>query len=246
MTSYHIEQRADVCRITFSAGFENVDVVCRYLERFLDRWNLAPLRFDMVLGAREILNNAVVHGSQNNPDRQVLYEARLEGQQLIMTVEDQGAGFDFDVVSRACQVDRDCGRGICILERYFNEIRFTPPGNIVTVIRNLEVFSYAGGFNMTDIVKEGDLAVVKLEGDIVSSTIERLRAEFKQVLKGDVKRLQLDLADVGYVDSMGLGLLVATHNSMMKNGFRLALRNVSADIARLLKQMRLDQHFDLE
>jgi len=234
------------CRILFAASLVNVDVVCRHIERFLGQWDLQALKFEMILGAREILNNAVVHGSGQDEQKSVSFEIQLEPSQLMMRVEDQGPGFDFTAVSKACELGCENGRGICILDHYFDRVRFIPPGNKVELVKNLEPRVYLKEINMTEIIIEGNLASVKLEKEIISTNIDSLKKEFKQILQGTVTRLRLDLAGVTYIDSMGLGLLVATHNSLQKLGSRLELQNVSADILKLLKQMRLDKHFTID
>ena len=58
--------------------------------------------------------------------------------------------------------------------------------------------------------------------------------------------LAIDLARVELIDSVGIGLLIAVHNTLGKKGGRLVLRNVNADLAALLRTMRLDKHFSIQ
>ena len=46
--------------------------------------------------------------------------------------------------------------------------------------------------------------------DIVASMAEEFRAELLKSVEGGVKELTADLDDVGVVDSVGLGVLIAT------------------------------------
>ena len=55
----------------------------------------------------------------------------------------------------------------------------------------------------------------------------------------------MDLDGVELIDSIGMGLLIAAHNSLMKNGGKLKVVNPSEDILRLLRTMRLDKHFEV-
>jgi anti-anti-sigma factor len=48
------------------------------------------------------------------------------------------------------------------------------------------------------------------------------------------------------VDSSGIGLLIATHNSLKTKGGSLRVANASPDILNLFKAMRLDRHFTVE
>jgi anti-anti-sigma factor len=58
--------------------------------------------------------------------------------------------------------------------------------------------------------------------------------------------MAVDLEEVKMIDSSGLGVLIAAHNSLQKLGARLELLNVSDDIRKLLQNMRLDKHFTIQ
>ena len=45
---------------------------------------------------------------------------------------------------------------------------------------------------------------------------------------------------------IGIGVIIATHNSMKKNGAALVIANASENIIKLFKSMRLDQHLTLD
>ncbi len=242
---YHVVNLTNCSNIEFSASLRNIDIVCNYLEQFLRRKDLGRLAFDMILGAREVLNNAVVHGSQNDISKIVHFSVCLKKQSLLLQVTDGGPGFDFESASVDCKTSSPCGRGIFILDHYFDYVSFKQPGNSVELKKNIDCYKNVGEMCMTEIIKEGDLATVILDCDLVSSSIENLKNEFKQILKSGASQLKLDFKNVNYIDSMGLGLLVATHNSLQKNNSRLELTNLSTDILKLVKQMRLDMHFEI-
>ena len=96
---------------------------------------------------------------------------------------------------------------------------------------------------MSEITKDGDKVIVKPGRDIVASMIDELKSELKQALDDGAAALTIDLSGVEMMDSMGIGVLIAAHNSLQKNGAQLQLTNPSADILKLLRNMRLDQHF---
>lgn len=86
-------------------------------------------------------------------------------------------------------------------------------------------------------------AVEFVEGDLVASRLPALRARLREMIAAGTLRLTLDLASVRMVDSSGIGLLVATHNSLKKVGGELALIHASPDIFSLFRSMRIHQHF---
>ncbi len=96
----------------------------------------------------------------------------------------------------------------------------------------------------SEISQDNGKTVVKPDQDIVSSVVESLRSELQQAVR-ESAQVALDLEQVEMVDSMGLGLLIATHNSLQESGAALEIRNVNQDILSLFKTMRLDHHFHI-
>ncbi len=98
---------------------------------------------------------------------------------------------------------------------------------------------------MFKINQENDKFVVIPESNIVASIVNEFRSEMKQIVEQE-KPIIVDLSNVEMIDSMGLGALIATHNSMQKYNKNLELINISKDLLSLMKTMRLDQHFDIK
>jgi anti-anti-sigma factor len=99
---------------------------------------------------------------------------------------------------------------------------------------------------MIVVSREGDKAVLHPSGaDIVSSLVPELRAQMRGIVEEGVRDLVVDLANVQMVDSSGIGLLIAAHNSLHKLGGRLAVVHASKDILDLFHTMRIHQHFSV-
>ena len=86
---------------------------------------------------------------------------------------------------------------------------------------------------------------VKLDKDIIASMAADFRDKLLKLVKEGIEELTLDLRQVEMVDSVGLGVIIAAHNSLRGIGGKLTVKNVSNDIYRLFKTMRLDQHFEV-
>lgn len=82
-------------------------------------------------------------------------------------------------------------------------------------------------------------------GDITATTEKEIRTALKNLIAGGATDLTVDLADVRMIDSIGIGLLIATHNSLGKAGGVLTLVNASQDLMDLFLNMRLNQHFTI-
>jgi anti-anti-sigma factor len=88
--------------------------------------------------------------------------------------------------------------------------------------------------------------VLQPHGDMVASSARELKGRLKGLLDGGVCELVIDFSAVEGIDSVGIGLLVATHNSLQKKGGRLALIHCSRDLLDLFCTMRLDSHFEIK
>lgn len=96
-------------------------------------------RFAAELLVREALTNAVVHGCHTDPRRRVRCCLRLRGGRLLIAVEDEGDGFDWRAAWGNPAAFSDCsGRGIEILRKYANHVRYNDRGNVVTIIKRFD------------------------------------------------------------------------------------------------------------
>ena len=98
---------------------------------------------------------------------------------------------------------------------------------------------------MAEITKDGEKVFVRPDQDITASTVEGLQRELTGLIDGGVREVVLNFTDIEMIDSLGMGLLVATHNSLSEVGGGLSLTNVSKDIFGLLTTMRLNKHFSI-
>ncbi len=94
--------------------------------------------FTAELLVREALTNAVLHGCHADPRRLVRCVLRLKGRRLLIAVEDDGDGFDWRAAWSHPAALTDCsGRGIGILRKYANHVRYNDRGNVVAIVKRL-------------------------------------------------------------------------------------------------------------
>ncbi len=98
---------------------------------------------------------------------------------------------------------------------------------------------------MIQVEPNGVAALLRLEGNLVASVAEALRPALQGLVEEGVRTLIVDLARAEFVDSMGIGLLVAAHNTLEPAGGALVVVNVRPEVVRLLQTMRLDRHFSV-
>jgi anti-anti-sigma factor len=80
---------------------------------------------------------------------------------------------------------------------------------------------------------------VTLTGDLTAATIPDLQPALRSVLDQGASELVFDLAHAVMLDSSGIGILIASSNTMARRGGKVCVINVSPDILRLLQMMRL-------
>lgn len=164
----------------------------------------------------------------------------LVGNGVRLCISDEGPGFDWAKAPRTVpDLDIETGRGLCIMHTYADTVEFNATGNMVCLTKRLP----AEEEQMSDVV-DGKVRIT-LETSISAQHTQALRDMFKERLLAGARIMELDLVRVGSVDSVGIGLLVATHNSLEKVGGSLCLSNVGQDIYQLLTLMRLDKHFSI-
>ena len=88
------------------------------------------------------------------------------------------------------------------------------------------------------IERDGDTAIVKCHGRLVAGATEELYREVKDLLP-QTKLVVVDLAELTYVDSSGLGTLVRLHASARKQGCELKLLHLGKQLRNLLKLTNL-------
>ncbi|MBZ5633840.1 MAG: STAS domain-containing protein [Acidobacteriia bacterium] len=79
---------------------------------------------------------------------------------------------------------------------------------------------------------EGDSTIVRCTGKLVATSTGILQTEVRGLLPGS-KRIVLDLTDLGYMDSSGLGSIIGLYVSAKSAGGRLEVINLSARVRQL-------------
>jgi len=96
----------------------------------------------------------------------------------------------------------------------------------------------------------GDVHVLDCSGKItLGEGTMAIRNTVKDILKGGGKKIVLNLADVNYIDSSGIGELVSSYTTVTNQGGHLKLVNLTKKIQELLaitKLLTVFQVFDSE
>lgn len=83
------------------------------------------------LGLHEALVNAVVHGNLSNPNKVIRVRRILTPNWIVWQIQDEGLGIVED--KRVCclplNIDVNSGRGIYLIHKCFDDVRWSSKGN---------------------------------------------------------------------------------------------------------------------
>lgn len=95
--------------------------------------------FHARLAIEEALANAVKHGNKHDPDKAVYVTYDVNEQRMIVTVRDEGSGFDRrslpDPTDEA-NLERPGGRGVLLINSFVDSVKYNEIGNSVTLVKH--------------------------------------------------------------------------------------------------------------
>lgn len=96
-----------------------------------------------------------------------------------------------------------------------------------------------------DILHEDGAFVVSLRGELDLSRGPDLEAVLLEAEQSDVTRILVDLGELTFIDSTGLGVLVRAAARARSNGDRLRITSPQDQVASIFRLTELDTHLPL-
>lgn len=96
-----------------------------------------------------------------------------------------------------------------------------------------------------DIEQEQELTTIFLSGEIDIYTAPKLKEAMLPLFDEKGKTVEIDLEDVGYMDSTGIGTFVSALKASNANGSHLRLVNMQDRVLRLFSITGLDEIMDI-
>jgi anti-sigma B factor antagonist len=85
--------------------------------------------------------------------------------------------------------------------------------------------------------------IVEVEGQLIVGNRQELKATIQQALDNGERKLLVDFAKTGYIDSSGLGALVSISKKVREQGGELRLSGLNEDLRSLFELTKLDTLF---
>lgn len=94
---------------------------------------------------------------------------------------------------------------------------------------------------------EPDIQLLELNGRLVlGRESQRLEWQVEELVKAQKTKMILDMSQVPYVDSAGLGVLVGCNSKVKNAGGELRLAHIEARVLQLLKLAFVDSIFTID
>lgn len=137
------ETKSERLHLTLESTTESVNQIEAAAEKMAAEAGMdEDERFHVSMAAREGGVNAVLHGNQYDPAKQVHASFEITGAALVITIADQGPGLDPAKIPDPLAPEnllRGSGRGIFLMRSFMDEVHFRQlqPGLELTLVKRL-------------------------------------------------------------------------------------------------------------
>lgn len=125
----------DAIKIEIPSLSENIRIVESFIDNAKEKYNFEDdIYGNIMIAVTESVNNAIVHGNNSDKRKSVSLSFSLQEKQIRFTIEDEGAGFDYDNLPDPTapeNIEKLGGRGIFLMKNLCDELSFTNNGKKV-------------------------------------------------------------------------------------------------------------------
>lgn len=88
-------------------------------------------------------------------------------------------------------------------------------------------------------------AIIRIEGEVDVSNASELRDALDTALADGAKEVEADFAEVAYIDSTGIGVLVGAAHRAQESGFVLVVANPQKNVERVFSLLGVDKDLNV-
>ncbi|MBN1534950.1 MAG: STAS domain-containing protein [Spirochaetes bacterium] len=96
-----------------------------------------------------------------------------------------------------------------------------------------------------EIKDDQDVIRITVNGDIEMMTIKSFKQKLFEIGQNTNKNIEIDLSNVDYIDSSGVGVLISLLKLQKKKGRSLIINKVSSKVLNVLKLSSLSDVFNI-
>ena len=215
------------------------------------------LCYHIMLVISEAFTNALVHGNQWNPQKTVEVILDINNGVLTADILDEGKGDITQVNDRKPPgLLAEGGRGIDLMEAYAENVTIRRRDDSGGLKVSMQFTLYDGSAkpaavpDMEDTMdirkrEEAGVVVIELSGRLDLSNGNKLKEEIKGLLGSGKSSLHLNLTDVEFINSSGLGALVSIMKEIRLHRGRLTLSNLADYVREIFEITQLSHIFEI-
>lgn len=215
------------------------------------------LRGNVLLTVSEGFTNALTHGNKFDKSKSIEITIGINDAVVSADITDEGDGNVKSINKRKpSDLMQEGGRGVDLMESIADDFKMTRDNgigglrismtferskykNVKDKKRNLEAVME---FSRKD---EGNVAIISLSGRLDLGTGGRLKEEVKKILESGKTSVHLNLSEVEFVNSSGLGALVSIMKEIRIYRGRLTLSNLEDYVQEIFDITQLSHIFEI-
>lgn len=124
--------------VRLASHFDSLEQVDQMVDELTKAANLSEEDHGaLLLSLSEAVTNAIMHGNKQDSSKWVYVRAVRNGNDLEVTVEDEGDGFNPELLPSPVESDnllRQGGRGVYLMKMYCKDVRFSKGGRALTLV----------------------------------------------------------------------------------------------------------------
>lgn len=125
-------------RLKVASTFDNLEKVVEHVQAFMEAHKIGEdLTHNVVLLASEAVTNAMEHGNEWDPDKDIVFKVDTGPEIIEMTVIDEGPGFDLSLVGDPIETEnllKGRGRGLYFMELMADEFHIEREGRQLRLV----------------------------------------------------------------------------------------------------------------
>ena len=95
------------------------------------------------------------------------------------------------------------------------------------------------------IRKNGDVYIIDVNGEMDLYNSYKLKELVMKMLEKNVRLFVINLEDVEYIDSSGIGALIYICSTIKKKGFKLSIANIHGSVKKVIELTKLGGYFPI-
>lgn len=129
---------SDKLSLKIPSLLENIRIIESFIDQAKDRFEFNDdIYGNILIAVTESVNNAIVHGNQNDKNKNVQLTLKVDDASVSFIVQDEGSGFDYKNLPDPTapeSISSLGGRGIYLIKHLADEVKFDKSGKRIKMV----------------------------------------------------------------------------------------------------------------